>query len=152
MSHVAKIEMEIKDLDALAATAKALGMEFKRGQQTYKWFGRSVGNYALPEGFTAAELGKCEHALKVKDSWGAYEIGVVKRRDGKPGYTLLWDFWNGGKDYSYTGRGLQDCVGKDGNKLKQEYALQVGTRWAQKQGMRVTRTRLEDGRVVLRAS
>ena len=152
MSHIVEIDMQINDLDALAATAKALGMEFIKGQKQYKWYGRSVGDYPLPEGFKAEDLGKCEHALRVKGSPGAYEIGVIKRRDGKPGYTLLWDFWNGGKDYNTSGKGLEACVGKNAGRLKQEYALQCATKEARKQGLRVTRQVKGDGRVILRAS
>src|SRR6266446_5904173 len=96
MSHVAEIDMEIKDLDALKAAAQDLGLEFCEGQQTYKWYGHSVGDFPMPAGFKEQDLGKCEHALRVKGNPGAYEIGIVPRRDGRPGYTLLWDFWAGG--------------------------------------------------------
>ena len=150
MSHVAKINLEIHDLEALAATAKALGMTLVKNQQTYRWYGKVMGDYPLPEGFKAEDMGKCEHALRLNTrpmgvTRDPYEIGIVKRRDGKPGYTLLWDFWQGGF-------GLEAAVGKDGNKLKQQYAVQVGKRWAAKNGMRVTSTVKEDGRIVLRAS
>ena len=118
MSHVARIDMEIKDLTALKAAAKLLGMEFLEGQTTYRWYGRHVGDYSLPEGFKASDLGKCEHAIGIPNDKKAYEIGVVKRRDGKEGYTLLWDFWAGGY-------GLEAKVGKDGNKLK-EIAKVIG--------------------------
>ena len=128
MSHVAKINLEIHDLEALAATAKALGMEFVRNQKTYKWY----------EG-----QGTCEHALRVKaGTRRGYEIGIV-RRAGKPGYEPVWD------DFDTQ---LLNIVGRGACKLKQEYALQVGSRWAQKQGLRVTRTRKENGVVVLRAT
>ena len=149
MSHVATIDLEIKDLDALAAAAKFIGLEFVKGQETYKWYGSHVGDYPLPQGFKASELGKCEHALRIpkseNTSENCYEVGVVRRRDGKPGYTLLWDFWN-------RGYGLQDKIGDNGSRLKQEYAAAVATRHAQRQGYRVTRTQKEDGRVILTAS
>lgn len=56
-----------------------------------------MGDYPLPKGFTKADLGKCEYAIRVKGAGGdTYEIGVVKRRDGKDAYTFLYDFYGGG--------------------------------------------------------
>jgi hypothetical protein len=102
-------------------------------------------------------LGHCEHAIRIPGDYrckgvrlgrdleyvgyAAYEIGVVKRRDGRPGYLLLWDHWAGGC-------GLMDFVGgrfdsgqfeHDGRmpKLKQAYARAAALRVAQAQGFRV---------------
>ena len=91
MSHVARIELEINDLDSLKAACKSLGLEFVPDQKTFEWYGRQVGNYPLPDGFTLEDMGRCDHAIRVPGA--QYEIGVVKRR-GK--YTLLWDFWEDG--------------------------------------------------------
>jgi hypothetical protein len=117
MSHVATIDLEVKDLKALQAACERLGMEFREGQKTYKWFGGYMGDSPLPEGFAAADLGRCDHALSVKGNAGAYEVGVVRRRDGKPGYTLLWDFWAGGY-------GLQNVVGQNCANLKEAYTVE----------------------------
>ena len=143
MSHVATIDLEIRDLAALQRAAQSLGLEFRVGQKNYKWWGRSVGDFPLPEGFTADELGHCEHALSVKDNPNAYEIGVVKRRDGKPGYTLLWDFYAGGY-------GLQDKVGLNASKLKQRYQVEVFRREMAKKGMHVTE-RMVNGKLQVEA-
>lgn len=145
MSHVAKIELEIKDLDALKKAASMLGLEFVEGQTTYHWYGHHVGDYPLPTGFKASDLGKCEHAMRIPNKKSAYEIGVVKRKDGKPGYTLLWDFWQ-------NGYGLKEKVGEDGNKLKQAYAEAVATKSLQKKGFKINRqVNKETGKVVLTA-
>ncbi|HWY36778.1 MAG TPA: hypothetical protein VNX68_19185 [Nitrosopumilaceae archaeon] len=145
MSHVVKLELEIKDLIALKAAAKMLGMEFREGQKTYNWWGHSVGDYPLPEGFTAKDLGKCEHALSIPDKSDAYEVGVVKRRDNRPGYTLLWDFYGGG-------RGLVAKIGKDGCKIKQAYAESVASLALKKKGFKIQRSvNKETGKVVLTA-
>lgn len=141
MSHVARIDMEIKDLECLKKAAESLGLKFVEGQTSYRWFNQHVGDYPLPENFKVSDLGKCEHALSIPGNSTAYEIGVVKRRDGKPGYTLLWDFWQGGY-------GLQAKVGKDGNLLKQSYAEAVAMK--QLKGFRVQRT-VKEGKVVLTA-
>jgi hypothetical protein len=140
MSHVAKIEVEIKDLEALAAAAKRLGGELVK-QSTYTWYGHSVGDYPLPEGFTAADLGRCEHAIRFPGA--KYEVGVVKRRDGRPGYTLLWDFWQGGY-------GLTAAIGDKGQRISQAYGVEAATRAARRQGNSVTETQAADGSVVLK--
>lgn len=145
MSHVCQIAIQIKDLDALQAACQSLGLEFVTGQSTYKWYMEHVGDFPLPDGFTAEDLGHCQHAIRIPGNDDAYEIGVVKRRDGKPGFTLLWDFWNGGY-------GLQEKVGQNANKLKQNYAAEVATRQAKREGYRVTREVKPDGRILLRAS
>ena len=132
MSHLVTETMEIHDLDALAEAAEACGMELVRDQQTFKWYGRSVGDYPLPAGFTADDLGKCSHAVRVKGVGSqTYEIGVVERRDAAgnrlPGYSLLYDFWRGGF-------GLLAAAGKECSYLKQQYTLAgikktLGNRW-----------------------
>lgn len=143
MSHIVSIEMNILDLAALAEACEHLSLEFKHGQKTYNWFGRSVGDYPLPAGFTKAELGTCEHAISVKGNKQAYEIGVVQRRDGKAGFTLLYDYFAGGY-------GLIDKVG--GNEcggLLQEYAAAVAIKQCKRQGMQVMRQQSTDGKIRL---
>ena len=142
MSHVAEISVEILDLDALEIAAKKIGMELRRRQRTYRWWGESVGDYPLPKGFTAAELGKCDHALSIPNNNQAYEIGVVRRRDGKPGWILLWDFYAGGKC-------LQAVVGSEAVKLRQRYAAEVAIKNARRQGFRVTEQVGQDGKIKL---
>jgi len=111
LSHVARIELEINDLETLKAACKALGFEFLCDQQTYRWYGTWVGDYPLPQGFTRDDLGKCTHAIRVPGA--TYEIGVVKRGSK---YLLLWDFYQSG--------GLQAHIGTNGGKLKQAYSVQ----------------------------
>lgn len=142
MSHVAEMDMEIKDLEALDAACKQMGLELVRDQKTYKWWGHSVGDYPLPKGFKEQDLGKCDHAIRIPGNREAYEIGVMPRRDGRPGFTMLWDFYNGGY-------GMEKMVGHEGNKLKQEYAVQTAMKNVPR-GYRVSRERQADGRVFIR--
>jgi hypothetical protein len=146
MSHVATIDIEVRDLAALAEAAKRIGMEFVQDQKHYRWWGRHEGDYPLPAGFTEQDLGNCEHALRIADAptsglGAAYEIGVVKRRDGKPGYTLLWDFIDSR---------LRKTVGENCGLLKQAYALVVAKKAAMAKGFRVQETQLPNGQVQLR--
>ncbi len=137
---------DIKDLAALATAAAACGLEFVKDQPEYAWWGYSVGDYPLPVGFTAADLGHCDHVLRLKNHPGAFEIGVVKRKDGRPGYELLFDF------FGFRGQPLVDAIGgQDGRKLKQEYAAAVASKMYAKQGFKVQRA-MKDGRVILTAT
>ncbi len=115
MSHVEDVAANIDDLAALETAAKECGCELVRGQKTYRWYGQHVGDYAMPEGVTEADLGKCDHAIRVKDADSrTYEIGVVAKPEG--GYRLLYDFWQGGY-------GLMDKVGEKCTKLTTEYGV-----------------------------
>jgi len=118
MSHVVVVEVQIKDLDVLAAVCEKLGLEFRKNQKTFKWYGRYMGDYPLPKGFTKEDLGKCDHAIGVPDKPEAYEVGVCKHKDDKEGYQLLWDFWQGGF-------GLEAKVGKNCENLIGEYTKEV---------------------------
>lgn len=142
MSHIGDMEVHIKDLAALEAAASRLGLELVKGQTAYKWYGRSVGDYPLPAGFAAEDLGKCEHALRIPGDNKAYEIGVVKRRDGKPGFQLLWDFWQGGF-------GLTAKIGETGGLLKQAYAIEATKKQMIRDGYRVTETVSPQGNALL---
>lgn len=128
MSHIVKLDVKIKCIESLAKAAQELGCELVRDQKTH----RSYGN----------RPGKCDHAIRVKDVAGAYEIDVVKNAEG--GYDLQADFFAGG-------RGLAERVGNGAAKLRQEYAAQVAIKQARKMGKRVTRSVQENGNIVLRA-
>jgi hypothetical protein len=128
MSHLTKIKIEIKSLSALEIAARLCGLELRK-QSTYKWYGRSVGDYPLPEGMTKEQLGHCDYALSIPGNHNAYEVGICQNGTS---YSLLWDFWKGGY-------GLQDAIGKDGSKLITEYTLAAATEAAQAQGWYIER-------------
>jgi hypothetical protein len=113
MSHVVSTKCKILDLLALQEAAESIGLEFRAGQTSYRWYGHSVGDYPLPAGFSEKDLGKCVHALHVKGNNTAYEIGIVKSKVHE-GYELVYDFWN-------QGHGLLPVVGTDAYKLTQAY-------------------------------
>lgn len=175
MSHVATIEIEITNLQDLQVACEELGLEFIEGQQTYRWYGEHIGDFALPAGFEESDLGRCDHAIKLTDAaemtsidkrreeflkscaevnhvpsadtlaivcQRPYEIGVARRRDGKPGWTLLWDFFQGGY-------GLQDVIGENANRLKQAIATAASIRTMKMQGFRCERKQLPSGAVQL---
>ena len=123
MSHVTKLKVQIKDLQALKTACEQLGLVFKENQKTYKWYGRSVGDYALPQNTKVSDLGHCDHAIAVANNKNAYEIGLVAQEDGT--YSLLYDFWN-------KGFGLMDVVGNNCSNLVETYTKTVALSEANK--------------------
>lgn len=142
MSHVCDMQLDIHDLAALEEAAKSIGLELVRGQTQYKWYGTHMGDYPLPAGFTKADLGQCDHTIRIPGHGEAYEIGVVKRKDGKPGFQLIWDFWQGGY-------GLEAKIGKDGGLLKQSYAAQATKKQMLREGYRSSTKKDMFGNVLL---
>jgi hypothetical protein len=132
LSHIAKIEIEIRDLEALKEACKRLGFNFMNNQKHYAWYGKIVGNDPLPEGFTEEDLGKCTHAIQIPSA--SFEIGVVEKDNS---YQLLWDSWIHG--------GLQKAIGKDAGILKQAYAVESVKREARKKGYRLTEKKMKHG-------
>lgn len=141
MSHVTTIDLEIHDLEALKVAAADCGCELRLGQATYRWYGKHMGDYPLPAGFTQDDIGNCEHAICRSDKHDAYEIGVVKSRAGE-GWTLLYDFWAGGK-------GMSEAVGDKCERLKQAYAAEVARKQLRKKGFAVKKKRNDAGEYVL---
>ena len=43
LSHISKIELEIRDLQSLKDACKKLGFQFMNGQKHYQWYGKGVG-------------------------------------------------------------------------------------------------------------
>ena len=140
MSHVATVEIQIKDLEALKTACKSIGLIFKENQKSYKWYGSwqndySASNAAYKAGIDPKDYGKCAHAIGIPGNSQAYEIGVVKRPGGT--FKLVWDFWNGGF-------GLEKVAGKDCSKLVQSYASEVCKKHLKAQGYSLGTTKLND--------
>jgi len=126
-SHVVTVNVKITDIDALRKAAEYCGLEFHEAK-TYKWYGRHVGDYPLPQGVSKSELGTCDYKLSIPNGGpNQYEIGILKREDG---YVPIFDFWGNGKN-------LQAKVGQTGEALTNRYALEVAMAAAQEQGWMV---------------
>lgn len=137
MSHISKIEIEIRSLEDLKEACKELGFEFCEGQQTYRWYGTYLEDTELPENVAVEDLGTCNHAIRVPGA--RYEIGILKKEDR---YQLLWDSWRTG--------GLEKRIGKNAGLLKQAYTLQRIKREARIKGYRVVQQKMDQGmRLVL---
>lgn len=149
MSHVVTGDLDIKDLEALKTACAEVGLEFREHQRTFKWYGKWMNDYnaqdaAVTQGYNPEDFGKCEHAIGVPGKPSAYEIGLVKNREGS-GYQLLYDNWQGG-------HGLEAVAGKGLNKFKQAYVLNAAEKQARKTNGYIssTRQKLDDGSVRLR--
>lgn len=130
MSHITELKVVILDLNDLKIVAEKLGLEFKEDQKTFRWYANSKG--------------KCDHALSVKGKANAYEIGITKNPNAA-GYTLKSDFFMGGQ-------GLEDCVGKNGSKLNQNYSARVAIKQARRDGFRVQQSKNSKGDILLKLS
>ena len=156
MSHVITSKAAILNLDALAVACERRGLELVPNQETFRWYGHSIGDYPLPDGFTEEDMGHCVHAIRIpgepeQHGHKPYEIGLVEARepDGHGGFqtvegkfTLMYDFWSGGYGMKDKAGGEQ-CQG-----LVQEYVCAVaeetlGEHWIQ------DREVLKDGTMVL---
>lgn len=148
MSHIESVNVTITDLEALKDACTAMGVEFVPNKKTYKWFGMSVGDYPLPKGFKADELGKCDHVVRVPGV--NYEIGVVGARnpDGSKakGYTLLYDFY--GRGGTHDGEKLRDKFKTGLTKLVDAYSLEALRRQAKAKGY-LHSTKVVDGKTYL---
>lgn len=117
ISHVVTSPVIISDLNCLQqAVERDPKLIWKEGQKKYAWVGRYYRDYheedaAYHHGINPKDYGKCEHAIKVKGC--KFEIGVVKRKDGK-GYSLVWDFIGDGQK-------INDAIGKGAEKLISDY-------------------------------
>lgn len=131
MSHVASQETKpgepmFADLEALKLAAEMIGCEVVK-QKTYNWYNRHVGDYPLPKGMKADELGKnAEYVIRIKKDQYAklglaagatpYELGLVPDPNNPGCYVPIYDFWQ-------QGYGLEKAIGsplfKDTDKVVQ---------------------------------
>jgi len=116
MSHIAKIELEVTDLDSLSKACRQIGLNLVRGKTSFKWYN---GN------------GVCDHAIEVPGA--SYEIGLVLKEDK---YELQTDFWD---------KGIESAIGKNGGLLKQRYAVERTRSEALKKGYRVIEKQTDNG-------
>jgi hypothetical protein len=146
VSHVADVDIQIRDLDACAIAAKALGGELVIGQKTHRWFGQFMNDWSDEQAAAnrrdPATFGKCDHAIVFPGI--DYEIGLCREADGS--FTPVYDSWGSGQQIA------NRCGGLTLPKFKDEYAAAVSTRVLARKGFRVTRTTGSKGEIVLKAS
>ena len=117
MSHISKIELEVKDLGTLKQACNRLGLTMIQGQNTFKWYGQ--------------EEGRCDHAIRVPEA--SYEIGVIKTGDS---FELRCDYWDSA---------IGKTIGHTGGLLRQAYAIERTKTEARRKGYTVIEKQTESG-------
>lgn len=132
MSHIASVDLELRDLDALAKAADHLGLELVRDCQTFNYYG----------GSRDAAI----HKLRLKDApAGAYEIGLRYTDASQKAYQPAWD------TYGQHGQALVRAAGQDCVELKKRYAAEVSAKELRRKGYSVAITQ-QDNRLRVRAT
>jgi hypothetical protein len=116
MSHISKIELEVKDLAILGQACGRLGVHLMKDQTTHKWYGQDA---------------RCDHAIRIPGA--TYEIGV-SHKDGR--YELQCDFYDAG---------IEKAIGRQGGLLKQAYAVEKTKLEARRKGYTVLEKKTETG-------
>ena len=116
MSHISKIELEVKDLGVLGQACSRLGLQLVQGQKTFKWYGQEA---------------QCDHCIRVPGA--SYEIGVTNKSGC---YELNCDFYD---------KNLEKVIGQKGGLLKQAYAAEKTRIEARKKGYSVIERQTETG-------
>lgn len=147
MSHVAHVDLHVKDLACLEMACKRLGLTIEKGSY-YRWYGRWMNDYhaqeaAASQGFDPKQFGKNAQYV-IKGEGCEYDVGVVPRIDGKPGFSLLYDNYQ-------RGRGLEAIIGKGACTLKQSYAVEVSKRQMIIQGFQVSERKNANGTISIHA-
>ena len=117
MSHISKIELEVKDLNTLSYACNRLGLQMVKEQKSFRWYGQKAGT--------------CDHLIRVPDA--EYEIGIV-RSNGL--YELQCDYFD---------RNIGKYIGENGGLLKQAYAIEKTKIEARLKGYSVIEKKIETG-------
>ena len=117
MSHISKIELEVKDLGTLRQACSRLGLNLIKGKKTFKWYGH--------------EEGRCDHAIRVPGA--TYEIGVIKTGNL---YELRCDYWDSG---------IGKAIGQNGGLLRQAYAVECTKTEARRKGYSTIEKKTDSG-------
>ena len=117
MSHISKIELEVKDLGTLRQACTRLGLKILEGKRTFKWYGQ--------------EEGKCDHAIRVPGA--AYEIGVIKNAST---FELQCDYYDAA---------IGKAIGQNGGLLKKAYAVERTKTEARRKGYTVIEKQTDSG-------
>lgn len=123
MSHVSKVNVEIKSFGALKKAIERLGGTIKEGVKKFRAYG----------------TGKCDHAISFGEE-GMYEMGISENQDGT--FDLNWDNFAGG-------HGLVGKVGKNCENIKKFYAAEAAKIEARKKGYSVQECQTEDAGIRL---
>lgn len=111
MSHVVTLRVKITSKANLIAAVERMGGTWIEGRTRFTWYGRHMGDYKLPEGFSKSEMGHCHHCVSFPGI--TYQVGLIEidklpashpartllDKDGKRVYAdgsfvPMFDFWD----------------------------------------------------------
>ena len=116
MSHISKIELEVRDLGILGQTCARLGLELLKGKNTFKWYGKDA---------------QCDHTIRIPGA--DYEIGVLNNNGL---YELNCDYYD---------RNIEKAIGPQGGLLRQAYAVEKAKTEARLKGYSVLERQTDSG-------
>jgi hypothetical protein len=178
MSHVSIVDPQ--DIGAVITSIKHLqraiqlispDLEMVKGKHYRTWKddhgGKLVGDWSLPEGMTAEEVGNnAEYVIRLTDAAlrgrprghnGPYEVGVVPHPTKKGQYLLVADFWASGNGL-FKAKGLERIAVKGRGKSVEGFAklymgYQIATQEAvaKRKGQKLQLPMNADGTVKLEA-
>lgn len=120
MSHVARVDCEIRDLDALEIAVAKMGAELRRNQKTFRMWGTGSSAHQ-----------PCVHAITLTGDKNAYEVGLRQKTAGDPNtFEFACDFFDGK---------LTRAFGPNLTTLQNEYLAVVAERQLARRGWRVRR-------------
>lgn len=118
MSHFSQLKTKIRDIQALSAAAKQLGLTLQKD--------------GVVRGYNG-NRSKADYLIRLT---GNYDVGFVKQADDS--YALIADWYTGS---------VKSQIGEEGGLLLQHYALALAAAEAIKQNYQVSYTKLEDGTI-----
>jgi hypothetical protein len=98
MSHVETCKVAFKDLAAVKAACKALGVTFVEGKTHFNWYGQHVGDYPITKemsdaGITKENIGQCAHVIQVPGT--TWEVGLWPMKNQPGSFLPVYDFYGG---------------------------------------------------------
>jgi hypothetical protein len=163
MSHLSASTAALEDLDCIEIALSRIDsrLKLRRGQKTFKWFGRFMDDYgaadaAYRQGINTDDYGKCEHAITMDGC--DYEIGLMPIPAGRTrkvqhpatgevvempvqGWLAVYDHWGPGRKL------MQVMDGKQAERLNDEYMAALHEKKAKAAGHRVNLLRDSSGRI-----
>ncbi|WP_103108463.1 DUF1257 domain-containing protein [Brevibacillus reuszeri] len=122
MSHFTRVPTQITDIEALKLACKRLDLQLLNNDYARGWQGQRI---------------LAPYVIRLK---GAYDIALTRSGDGAFDLNADWSM----------GKNLENEVGEKGGRLIQTYGACVTHLVADKLGMNVEETVLDDGRIRFR--
>ena len=120
MSHFTKINVEIRDVEALKSACRELGLTVEQNAQARGYYRNTI---------------KGDHVIRLN---GPYDVALQRRPEG--GYEMQADLWQGH---------VERELGRDFGRLRQLYGTHKAMREARRKGMTVRRRNLPNGNIRL---